>query len=98
MLRSLPSSLYCSTLGWEQVQESLEGVEHRFRETAHKAVRIGDRLSRMEGQRTRAADAMDLLEFFKVLTDHVVRRLTREGGIGTREGKGGGERGRPTTE
>lgn len=49
-----------------QVQDSLEGVEHRFRETAHKAVRIGDRLSKMEGQRARAAEAMDLLEFFKV--------------------------------
>ncbi|CAN0428566.1 unnamed protein product, partial [Ectocarpus fasciculatus] len=48
------------------VQDSLEGVEHRFRETAHKAVRIGDRLSKMEGQRARAAEAMDLLEFFKV--------------------------------
>lgn len=51
-----------------QVQDSLEGVEHRFRETAHKAVRIGDRLSKMEGQRSRAAEAMELLEFFKVLT------------------------------
>ncbi|CAM9743759.1 unnamed protein product, partial [Ectocarpus fasciculatus] len=49
-----------------KVQDSLEGVEHRFRETAHKAVRIGDRLSKMEGQRARAAEAMDLLEFFKV--------------------------------
>lgn len=49
-----------------QVQDSLDGVEHRFRETAHKAVRIGDRLSKMEGQRARAAEAMELLEFFKV--------------------------------
>lgn len=48
-----------------QVQDSLEGVEHRFRETAHKAVRIGDRLSKMEGQRARAAEAMDLLGFFE---------------------------------
>ncbi len=48
------------------MQDSLEGVEHRFRETAHKAVRIGDRLSKMEGQRARAAEAMDLLEFFTV--------------------------------
>ena len=48
-----------------QVQDSLEGMEHRFRETAHKAVRIGDRLSRMEGQRARAAEAMDLLEYFE---------------------------------
>ena len=44
----------------------MEGVEHRFRETAYKAVRIGDRLSKMEGQRARAAEAMELLEFFKV--------------------------------
>ena len=49
-----------------QVQDSLEGVEHRFRETAHKAVRIGDRLSKMEKQRARAAEAVELLEFFKV--------------------------------
>ncbi|CAN0144396.1 unnamed protein product, partial [Pylaiella littoralis] len=49
-----------------KVQDSLEGVEHRFRETAHKAVRIGDRLSKMEGQRSRAAEAVDLLEFFMV--------------------------------
>lgn len=48
------------------MQDSLEGVEHRFRDTAHKAVRIGDRLSKMEGQRARAAEAMELLEFFKV--------------------------------
>lgn len=41
-------------------------MEHRFRETAHKAVRIGDRLARMEAQRARAAEAMDLLKFFKV--------------------------------
>ena len=50
------------------MQDSLEGVEHRFRETAHKAVRIGDRLSKMEGQRARAAEAMELLEYFKVCT------------------------------
>eukprot|EP00752_Nemacystus_decipiens_P010830 g9629.t1 len=49
-----------------KVQDSLDGVEHRFRETAHKAVRIGDRLSKMEGQRARAAEAMELLDFFKV--------------------------------
>eukprot|EP00903_Cladosiphon_okamuranus_P022367 g20571.t1 len=49
-----------------KVQDSLEGVEHRFRDTAHKAVRIGDRLSKMERQRARAAEAMELLEFFKV--------------------------------
>lgn len=57
-----------SFLPWRacQVQDSLEGVEHRFRETAHKAVRIGDRLSKMEGQRARAAEAMELLEIFKV--------------------------------
>lgn len=48
-----------------QVQDALEAVEHRFRETAHKAVRIGDRLARMEAQRARAAEAMDLLEYFK---------------------------------
>lgn len=47
------------------MQDSLEGVEHRFRETAHKAVRIGDRLSRMEAQRARAAEAMDLLDYFE---------------------------------
>ncbi|CAM9398478.1 unnamed protein product, partial [Ectocarpus sp. 6 AP-2014] len=59
-----------------KVQDSLEGVEHRFRETAHKAVRIGDRLSKMEGQRARAAEAMDILEFFKVLAK--LKSITHE--------------------
>eukprot|EP00904_Undaria_pinnatifida_P003770 jgi/Undpi1/13394/HiC_scaffold_8.g03053.m1 len=61
-----------------KVQDSLEGVEHRFGETAHKAVRIGDRLSRMEGQRARAAEAMDLLKYFEGFSedqDTVVRYM-----------------------
>ncbi|CBJ33796.1 conserved unknown protein [Ectocarpus siliculosus] len=59
-----------------EVQDSLEGVEHRFQWTVHKAVRIGDRLSKMEGQRARAAEAMDLLEFLKVLAK--LKSITHE--------------------
>ncbi|CAM9550435.1 unnamed protein product [Choristocarpus tenellus] len=49
-----------------KVISKLEGVDHRLTDVAQKAVRIGDRLSRMEVQRARAAEATDLLEFFKV--------------------------------
>ncbi|CBJ33780.1 hypothetical protein Esi_0606_0005 [Ectocarpus siliculosus] len=42
----------------------------------NEAVRIGDRLSKMEGQRARAAEAMDLLEFFKVLAK--LKSITHE--------------------
>lgn len=57
-------------------------MEHRFRETAHKAVRIGDRLSRMEAQRARAAETMDLLEFFKV---NIIPRVEIGGVVGVNE-------------
>ncbi|CAN0104448.1 unnamed protein product [Discosporangium mesarthrocarpum] len=48
------------------VVSKLDGVDRRFKEVARKAVRVGDRLSRMELQRARAAEAVDLLEMFKV--------------------------------
>ncbi|KAG5175315.1 exocyst complex component Sec10-domain-containing protein [Tribonema minus] len=60
-------SQHQSTL--ELLSANLARVDERFRKVTADAVRIGDSLGRKEAQRARAADAIELLEHFKVFDE-----------------------------
>ncbi|CAM9358850.1 unnamed protein product [Chrysoparadoxa australica] len=50
----------------DYVMDDLDGVDKRFREVAQHAVRIGERVGKLEAQRRRAAEALELLGYFKM--------------------------------
>jgi Exocyst complex component Sec10 len=58
---------HASTL--ELLSSNLAKVDTRFRKVTAEAVRTGDSLGKKEAQRLRAANAIELLEYFKVFDE-----------------------------